>query len=264
MNRSAVKKDQFERAVDPTRCTDLRNRCISQYRRGLAGWKRDITAVVSTQMPMTPEERTFKFNSFIRYSSEKSFDVLGVMSGFLNSAYARGYQMAYSERGLRPATPRSSRALPLYGQLLSAETKAAIELAIALLTRNLTSGVLKQSTTFQLRQATSYRVQKALLSKLKTAVNTHVTMAYNHGKLDGYEELGVEKVGIIAEKVPGSIHHTDSSGHRAQHVVVATAGDLKVCDHCKSLEGKTYTLREARALLPRHPSCRCVVISAEG
>jgi hypothetical protein len=254
---------EFSRAVDPTRCTDLRNRCISQYRRGIAAWKRDITAVVSTQMPMTPEERTQKFNSFIRYSSEKSFDVRTVVPALLGLAYKRGYQMAYSERGQLQRSHRHD-SLSLYGQLLFAETKATIESAIALMTRNMSAGALRESTPFQLRQATSYRVQKALLSKLKTSVNTYVTMAYNHGKLAGYEELGVEKVGVTAERIPGPVHHADSSSHHTQHVLVATAGDLKVCDHCKALEGQTYTLREARALLPRHPSCRCVVISAEG
>jgi hypothetical protein len=263
MQATLSKSVEFSRAVDPTRCTDLRNRCISQYRRGIAAWKRDMTAVVSTQMPMTPEERVQKFNSFIRYSSEKSFDVRTVVPSLLDVAYKRGYQMAYSEGGQLQRFPRHGP-LSLYGQLLFAETRAAIESAIALMTRNMSAGALRESTPFRMRQDTSYKVQRALLSKLKTAVNTYVTMAYNHGKLAGYEELGVARVGVIAERIPGPVHHADSSSHHNQHVLVATAGDLKVCDHCKALEGQTYTLREARALLPRHPSCRCVVISAEG
>lgn len=47
-------------------------------------------------------------------------------------------------------------------------------------------------------------------------------------------------------------------------VQIQTAGDDKVCDICEDFEGETYTLQEARGLIPAHINCRCVVIPAPG
>lgn len=38
---------------------------------------------------------------------------------------------------------------------------------------------------------------------------------------------------------------------------IQTAGDHRVCDRCKSYEGKRYTISEAKGLIPFHPLCRC-------
>ncbi len=39
-----------------------------------------------------------------------------------------------------------------------------------------------------------------------------------------------------------------------------TAGDSRVCESCKSLEGKVYTLDEIEGMIPRHPQCRCIAL----
>lgn len=36
-----------------------------------------------------------------------------------------------------------------------------------------------------------------------------------------------------------------------------TAGDIRVCPSCLLLEGRTFTTREARGIIPVHPRCRC-------
>jgi SPP1 gp7 family putative phage head morphogenesis protein len=40
-------------------------------------------------------------------------------------------------------------------------------------------------------------------------------------------------------------------------VELVTAGDLRVCPMCQGLNGKVYTIKEARGLIPVHPQCRC-------
>jgi SPP1 gp7 family putative phage head morphogenesis protein len=66
---------------------------------------------------------------------------------------------------------------------------------------------------------------------------TEVIHAHADGQLDGFEELGVEELAIMAE--------------------VLTAGDSKVCPLCSGKSGKTYTIAESRNLIPFHPNCRC-------
>jgi len=42
-----------------------------------------------------------------------------------------------------------------------------------------------------------------------------------------------------------------------KEVELSTAGDERVCATCEGLEGETYTIDEARGVIPLHPLCRC-------
>lgn len=77
-------------------------------------------------------------------------------------------------------------------------------------------------------------------SRALTIARTEIVHAHAEGQLDGFEELGVDEVGILAEW--------------------STAGDDRVCDQCAALEGSLMTIQEARGLIPRHPNCRCAWI----
>ena len=66
---------------------------------------------------------------------------------------------------------------------------------------------------------------------------TEVVHAHAEGQLDGFEELGIDELGVLAEW--------------------STAGDDRVCPQCEELEGKTFTVEEARGMIPVHPQCRC-------
>ena len=66
---------------------------------------------------------------------------------------------------------------------------------------------------------------------------TELIHAHAEGQLDSFEALGVEEVGVLAEW--------------------STAGDDRVCPQCQPLEGVVLLIKEARGLIPRHPSCRC-------
>jgi SPP1 gp7 family putative phage head morphogenesis protein len=41
-----------------------------------------------------------------------------------------------------------------------------------------------------------------------------------------------------------------------------TAGDSRVCSACFAMEGKIFTLDEIEPMIPLHPACRCIAISA--
>ncbi len=40
-----------------------------------------------------------------------------------------------------------------------------------------------------------------------------------------------------------------------------TAGDNRVCDFCKALEGKIFTVEEIENMIPLHPECRCIALT---
>lgn len=69
---------------------------------------------------------------------------------------------------------------------------------------------------------------------------TEIIHAHAEGQLDSMEDLGVEEVGAMVEW--------------------STAGDGRVCQRCQGMQGKVFTLKEARGMLPLHPNCRCAWI----
>ena len=78
--------------------------------------------------------------------------------------------------------------------------------------------------------------------RAQAIARTEILRAHNTGQLDAMEKMGVEEVGVMAE--------------------VSTAGDDRVCPLCQPLEGIVLKIKEARGILPRHTSCRCVFVPA--
>lgn len=73
--------------------------------------------------------------------------------------------------------------------------------------------------------------------RARMLARTETIRAHSEATLNTYEEAGIEGVEVLSE--------------------FTTAGDDKVCKKCESLEGKEYTLEEARGVIPVHPNCRC-------
>lgn len=79
--------------------------------------------------------------------------------------------------------------------------------------------------------------------RARAIARTEIIHAHAEGQLDGFEALGIEEVGVMAEW--------------------ATAGDDHVCPMCAALEGAIFSVDEARGLIPRHPNCRCTWLPAD-
>jgi SPP1 gp7 family putative phage head morphogenesis protein len=75
------------------------------------------------------------------------------------------------------------------------------------------------------------------IKRARVIARTEIIRAHAEGQLSSFERLGVKDLGVLAEW--------------------STAGDDKVCEYCSGNEGKTFTVEEARGLIPWHPSCRC-------
>jgi SPP1 gp7 family putative phage head morphogenesis protein len=83
-------------------------------------------------------------------------------------------------------------------------------------------------------------------TRARVLARTETIAAHADASLDSYEEAGVG--GVTAD------------------VEFATAGDDAVCPQCQELSGETYSIDEARDVIPVHPNCRCAwlpVIAAE-
>jgi len=79
-------------------------------------------------------------------------------------------------------------------------------------------------------------------SRASTIARTELIRAHAEGQLNGLEDMGVGEVGVEVEW--------------------ATADDDAVCPKCAELEGSTFSITEARGMIPLHPNCRCAFIPA--
>lgn len=66
---------------------------------------------------------------------------------------------------------------------------------------------------------------------------TELARAHAEGQLNSFERLGIDKLTASIE--------------------FQTAGDERVCPVCKSLDGRVYSINQARGVIPVHPNCRC-------
>lgn len=78
--------------------------------------------------------------------------------------------------------------------------------------------------------------------RAEAIARTEIIRAHAEGQLDAMERMGVEEVGVAVEW--------------------STAGDLRVCPMCATLEGIVLTVEEAHGLIPAHPNCRCAFLPA--
>jgi SPP1 gp7 family putative phage head morphogenesis protein len=63
---------------------------------------------------------------------------------------------------------------------------------------------------------------------------TETMQASSQGAIEGYKELGVQRVEFFA------------------------ALDERLCDDCSSLHGETFPIAESEGIITVHPNCRCV------
>lgn len=107
--------------------------------------------------------------------------------------------------------------------------------------RELTAGLLDGDTHIELAKRLTDRVEKIGFVRARTLARTETISAYAESTLNTYEQLGIEEVGTEVEYL--------------------TARDAHVCPKCQPLEGKIYTIKEARGVIPRHPNCRCAFVA---
>lgn len=73
--------------------------------------------------------------------------------------------------------------------------------------------------------------------RARRIARTEIINAHAEGQLDAFEQMGFKEVGVIAE------------------LEFTTAGDALVCETCAGLEGQTYSIDDARGIIPVHPNC---------
>jgi hypothetical protein len=259
--------DEQQRRIDPTRCTDLRNRLNTYFRLSLNQWRSSIRKVLvdedalalahTSAFAWEPSDRLDRFAQILRSNAERAFLERNRVKALIVLVYNRGRLKAFNEFGQsRPV----GKANTIFASKAAHELTGITEACIQQMIRAVSDGVHLKEAPFAIYKDIIRILAKVAKPRLNMLTQNIITEAYNNGKLEAYRELKVKRVGVVAEAMPRGVH---DSKFKDADVQVLTAGDNNVCPICEDLEGTAYDLEDAFGVLPAHMNCRCVWIPAD-
>lgn len=172
----------------------------------------------------------------------------GMVNSYLSSKQGRlagaGVGEGTQEEFLRSsfAAPEAMSKVKLLGTRAFGSLKGVTDAMATQMNRILAQGIADGSGADTIAREMLDSIGSLTQSRALTIARTEIINAHAEGQLDAFTKLGVEELGVKAEW--------------------STAGDDRVCPECAELEGKIFTMDEARGMIPLHPNCRCAWIPA--
>lgn len=272
--------------LDPTRTTMLRKRFERQFSAAFRILQRDIAEYFESQNPIlftanasyTFPSNATKVKAFAAWLQGKMQGLFltspsrnpskfeqdyGWLVEAMTKGYTSGRGRAYlAVRGLDPDMAKKipgssqSRSDFLKSAFTQPETVEKIQLLFtrsytdldgitksiaAEITRELSIGLALGENPKKIARRL---VKRAGLGKVRAHrfARTEIIRAHAEGALTAMKDMGVTHVGVAVEW--------------------STAGDGRVCQKCKDLQGVVLHIDDATGLFPRHPNCRCTPIPA--
>lgn len=108
------------------------------------------------------------------------------------------------------------------------------------ISRTLAQGIAEGRGPQYIARALAADVHSIGIRRARVLARTEVIGAHADATINAFEEAGIAGVEVESE--------------------FATARDNRVCERCEALEGRVFSLRQARGVIPVHPNCRCAWI----
>lgn len=252
--------------LDPSRTSGLRNSFATEMRRRFNALDREVVGLIekedalglTTNTRWAFESNDQKLRSFRgwlkhrvnqRILSTDTGDLIRPWTAdYVYRAYEAGIRRAHADT--RPTAAGGPRQADFVRQAVgSVLGRERLEL---LYTRNFTS---LEGVTERMSVAMSKILADGLMAgrnpreigrelsrsvglergRAETLARTELIHTYAEAQLDGYERMGVQGVGVMAEWLTAT----------------------NPCRLCSALSGEVFTIQEARGLIPRHANCRC-------
>lgn len=227
--------------LDPTQTTMLRRQAISLLRA--------------------------RFNQLKKYDTYPKSTVESVISGYLGSltpitqfAFTTGVRRSFREarRGLIATggniEGRQAEFMTLMSGMINAQShdladrihtelqNTSSDLSTRI-SRVIADGKATDLPQQQVRRLIKQEIDKGF-NKAVRILQTEITRSHAEGQLAAYDRLGVQRVGVLVE-------------WKCSDLGTTAKGNPSPCKVCKPMSGVTFTLREAKGLIPRHPNCMC-------
>lgn len=168
---------------------------------------------------------------------------------YVRTAYTKGVAQADRVLGWAGIQPRDQEIWQIFQEPIHANTLAMLytrnfdalrgitEAMATGISRTLSEGVARGWGIAKMAREMTHQVDGIGMRRATLLARTEVIRAFAESTLNRFEEAGIAEV--IGD------------------VELATAEDLRVCPICAGLNGRRYTLQEARGVIPVHPQCRC-------
>lgn len=133
------------------------------------------------------------------------------------------------------AIPEVTRKIELiftraYDQLQGITTSMGYELS-----RQLAAGLAHGWNPTKIAREIDKSIATISRVRARRIARTEIIYAHSEGQLDAFQELGIDQLNLLVEW--------------------STAGDELVCARCNTRAGETFTIEQARGLIPLHPNC---------
>lgn len=256
------------RRMDPTRTTGVRRRFEAQMTKRFRALKGQINRYLLEQDALslrvnftfrTSPEKIAGFMAWLR--KQQSAGILGIHEGasvesaarsawtnvYVSSGYTEGVNRAATQLRKSGATVDqrwidAAFARPIHADRLGiaytrtfSELKGITDAMDRAISRELARGLAEGWAPQKIASAINGRVDAVGLTRARVLARTEVINAHAEATLNSFQEAGVSGVEVEAE-------------------ILTTAG---ACPECEALEGKSFTIEEARGIIPVHPNCRC-------
>lgn len=191
--------------------------------------------------PVTNEPWAAKYiHSAYKKGLFRAYDNVNRLDSTLKDdmAFIEGGKQAFLNSAFNTPTAQS-KIKTLYARVYS-NLKAISSDIDTQMSRILADGIARGDGARKLAHELNKTITTIEKKRALVLARTELIHAHAEGQLDGFEMLGIEEVGVMAEW--------------------STAEDP--CALCAPLNGVMLTVKEARGLIPRHPNCLCAWVPA--
>ena len=194
---------------------------------------RNILAVSSTRIPGQAWTADYVWTAH-RSGLLKSYSAATKSSAITLPQYLAGTQAQYLMSAFsRPATIESLQLLYTGTYDSLAGVTSAMDTQMS---RILTLGFVQGDNPIVIARSLKNTLGLSQI-RAQMIARTEIIRAHAEGQLNGFETLAIDEV--------------------TPDVEFSAIYDSKLCPECEELDGKIYTIEEARGIVPVHPNCRC-------
>lgn len=251
---------------DPTRTTTLRLKFMRDLKRRHAALKKQIFELIVTEDAFgmdasrptgntrfefqTNPRKVRTFNRWLKAAIEAGQITLDETGTYIESAYKKGVIRSYIlSRDHVPTPEKQAFLASAFGGSVGLEqvemlaTRAFEDLKgvsstmATQMNRIFTEAIAHGHGPRETARDLFHTVDKLTRTRSLTIARTEIVRSYAEGQLDSFDQLGVQELNVDVEW--------------------STAGDDRVCPLCLPMEGRVFTVEEARGEIPLHPNCRC-------
>lgn len=250
---------------DPTQTLSLRRQFLTSAKARLREVRADVSDLISSTrfQNATAAVRSNLLKSTLTRSVDAHLDSTNPLTGrswassWAEAGYKKGVERAYYDAKKYAPDSMDAKNKSAFvndikrkyqDSLMAAGDRA--EVAMQAIASDLRSQIVREVSSLAKNGASAKEMDKAVKDiteritnkRVKPLTSDSIVESFAEGQLDSFSELGVSEVGVDVE------------------FVWVTAGDENVCPQCQDQEGKTYSIEDARGLIPLHPNCRCAFV----